>query len=123
MIPGLPLKPDDIERLSLSELRVLQQALYNAAVGNKQQPEKHSCPHDLASHLPEIEPDPFEDITESLAQLGGLLAALGQELNKPGVSVAERINLEDAQLVLIRRREQLRREWHALLTWSYPPSN
>jgi hypothetical protein len=125
MIPKLPLKKEFIEGLSLEELTALQKALYERAMGRKEPSEKEAgqLPDELASRLPKIEPDVFQDVATSLAQIGDMIGALEGDMQKPDLAFADRINLENAHLVLIRRRERLRRDWHRLLAEPYRASN
>lgn len=125
MIPKLPLKREDIENLSLEELTALQKALYERVMGRKEASEEGAgqLQEDLASQLPKIEPDAFEEIAEDLRQIGDMLAALERDMQKPELTFASRINLENAHLALIRQRERLRGDWHRLFRQPYPASS
>jgi hypothetical protein len=66
--------------------------------------------------------DPFEDIAASLAQIEAMLSALGRMLEGE-LAIGDRLQLEDAQERLIRRRAALRRDWWELVERQYPTAN
>lgn len=110
--------PPSLKSMTFVELTALQKSLFQLAVGIQ----ATVIVHPLLAQLPQIEPDPFEDIATGLFQIAEMLCVLGQAVQRAG-SFQDRINLDDAVTRLILQQEQLRRGWHQLLTKPYPASN